>query len=70
MSAQHPHHHVPPPLPQPDGSTLTQKQLAAMISLPAAVINQYESGQAIPNGEVLSKIERALGVRLPRPAKK
>ena len=41
-----------------------------MISLPAAVINQYESGQAIPNGEVLSKIERALGVRLPRPAKK
>ena len=54
----------------PDGSTLTQKQLAALINVPAGVINQYESGQAAPNGEIISKIERALGVKLPRPAKK
>ena len=34
------------------------------------VINEYESGRAIPNPTVLSKLDRALGVRLPRAAKK
>ncbi len=34
------------------------------------VINEYESGRAIPVPAMLSKLERALGVRLPRAAKK
>lgn len=34
------------------------------------MINLYEAGKAVPNGAIIAKIERALGVRLPRPAKK
>lgn len=34
------------------------------------VVGEYESGKAIPNPQLISKLERALGVRLPRPAKK
>ena len=33
-------------------------------------INEYESGKAIPNNGVIAKIERALGVKLPRAPKK
>lgn len=35
-----------------------------------SVISEYESGKAIPNPAVISKLERALGVRLPRDKKK
>jgi len=34
------------------------------------IIQEYESGKAIPNNQVIAKIERALGVKLPRAAKK
>ncbi|CAM9577749.1 unnamed protein product, partial [Discosporangium mesarthrocarpum] len=34
------------------------------------VVGEYESGKAIPNPQLISKLERALGVRLPRPNKK
>jgi putative transcription factor len=30
------------------------------------VINEYESGRAIPAPAIISKLERALGTRLPR----
>lgn len=40
------------------------------LSIPGFVAQEYESGKAIPNGAMISKIERALGVHLPRPAKK
>ncbi len=49
---------------------LTQKELAALIAEKPTIINDYEAGRAIPNGNLLSKLERALGVRLPRPPKK
>lgn len=29
-----------------------------------SVVNQYESGAAVPNNQVLSKMERILGVKL------
>ena len=32
----------------------------------ASVVNDYESGRAIPNGVVVVKINRALGVQLPK----
>ena len=34
------------------------------------VINEYESGKAIPNNAIIAKIERALGAKLPRAPKK
>mmetsp|Transcript_108339 Transcript_108339/g.233423 ORF Transcript_108339/g.233423 Transcript_108339/m.233423 type:complete len:133 (+) Transcript_108339:36-434(+) len=45
---------------------MTQKQLATAINEKPQVIQQYESGAAIPNPQVLSKLDRALGVHLPR----
>lgn len=34
------------------------------------VVGEYESGKAIPNPQLIAKLERALGARLPRPGKK
>ena len=45
---------------------LTQKQLATAINEKPQIIQQYESGHAIPNPQVLNKLDRALGVHLPR----
>lgn len=42
----------------------TQKELATKINEKPQVINEYESGKAIPNQQVISKMERCLGVRL------
>ena len=49
---------------------LTQKQLANQLQIDAKTINEYESGKAIPNNQVIAKIERALGAKLPRAPKK
>ncbi|XP_057953089.1 multiprotein-bridging factor 1a [Malania oleifera] len=43
---------------------LTQAQLAHMINEKPQVIQEYESGKAIPNQQVITKLERALGVKL------
>eukprot|EP00927_Polykrikos_kofoidii_P031133 TRINITY_DN2679_c0_g1_i1.p2 TRINITY_DN2679_c0_g1~~TRINITY_DN2679_c0_g1_i1.p2 ORF type:complete len:164 (-),score=23.61 TRINITY_DN2679_c0_g1_i1:77-508(-) len=45
---------------------MTQKQLASSINEKDSVINEYESGKAIPNGPIINKLNRALGVRLPK----
>lgn len=49
---------------------MTQKELAQKINENAQVIQQYECGSAIPNGQILVKLDKALGIRLPRPSKK
>jgi putative transcription factor len=49
---------------------LSQKQLATAINEKPQVIQQYESGAAIPNPQILLKLDRALGTHLPRPRKK
>jgi putative transcription factor len=49
---------------------MTQKDLATAINEKPQVIGEYESGKAIPNGAIIVKIERKLGVKLPRPGKK
>ena len=49
---------------------LTQAQLATQINERAQVIQEYESGKAIPNAQVLVKLDKALGVHLPRNKKK
>lgn len=43
---------------------LTQKQLAQKLNMTVNIINEYESGKAIPNRQVLSKMGRVLGVKL------
>jgi len=42
----------------------TQKDLATRINEKPQVINEYESGKAIPNQQILSKLERNLGMKL------
>lgn len=42
----------------------SQAQLAQAINEKPAVINQYESGKALPNNQIISKIERALGAKV------
>jgi len=42
----------------------TQKDLAQKTNEKPSVIQDYESGKAIPNPQVLSKFERILGVKL------
>jgi len=48
---------------------MSQKDLATAINEKPQVVAQYESGKAIPNPQVISKLERKLGVKLPRPGK-
>merc|ERR1712087_693002 len=45
---------------------MTQAQLATAINEKGSVINEYEGGKAIPNGAIINKLNRALGVRLPK----
>uniref|UniRef100_K3WS97 HTH cro/C1-type domain-containing protein n=1 Tax=Globisporangium ultimum (strain ATCC 200006 / CBS 805.95 / DAOM BR144) TaxID=431595 RepID=K3WS97_GLOUD len=49
---------------------MTQKALATTINEKPQVIAEYESGKAIPNGQIIAKLERALGAKLPRGAPK
>ena len=42
----------------------TQKELATKINEQQKVIGDYEAGRAIPNNQVLGKLERVLGVKL------
>jgi putative transcription factor len=49
---------------------MTQKEVAMAICEKPTVIADYEAGRAIPNPTLLSKLDRVLGVHLPRPAKK
>ncbi|XP_022970748.1 multiprotein-bridging factor 1b-like [Cucurbita maxima] len=43
---------------------LTQTQLAQLINKKPQVIQEYESGKAIPNQQIITKLERALGAKL------
>ena len=43
---------------------LTQAQLGNLINEKPNVIQEYESGKAIPNPQVLSKLSRVLGVQM------
>ena len=45
---------------------LTQKDLATAINEKPQIIQDYESGKAIPNPQIMNKLDRALGIHLPR----
>lgn len=49
---------------------LSQKQLASAMCCQPSLINQYESGKAIPNNVFISKLEQKLQTKLPRIKKK
>lgn len=44
--------------------TLSQKDVAQKVNEKPSVIQDYEAGRAIPNAQILSKLERVLGVKL------
>ncbi len=46
--------------------SLTQRELAAAINEKPQIIQQYEAGMAIPNPQILNKLDRILGIHLPR----
>ena len=48
---------------------LNQEQFAKLIQVPKADVNAWEAGKAVPPGAFIAKMEKALGVKLPRPAK-
>ena len=48
---------------------MTQVELAQKVMEKQSVISEYEAGKAIPNQAVISKIERVLGIRLPKQKK-
>ena len=43
---------------------LSQKDLAQKVNEKPSVIQDYESGKAIPSPQILGKLERTLGVKL------
>merc|ERR1712066_1103466 len=45
---------------------ISQSALGTAINEKGTVINEYESGKAIPNGAIINKLNRSLGVRLPK----
>lgn len=49
-------------------SLYTQHTSTAINEKPQ-VVGEYETGKAIPNPQIISKLERKLGVKLPRPGK-
>lgn len=48
---------------------MTQKDLATAINERPQIIQEYESGKAIPSPQILSKLDKALGIHLPRKKK-
>merc|ERR1712166_301261 len=48
---------------------LSQKDFAAKLMIPAKTVQEYESGKAIPANGLIAKMERQLGVKLPRNSK-
>ena len=48
---------------------MTQKELANALSIPVAVINEYERGDAVHNINYITKIKNYLGIRKQKPNK-
>lgn len=47
-----------------NAKNLTQVELAKLINEKQQIINEYEQAKAIPNQQILAKLERVLGVKL------
>ena len=49
---------------------MTQKQLASLLNVPAKTIQDYESGKAIPQGSLIARLNRTLGITIVRDDKR
>lgn len=49
---------------------ISQKQLATNMNTTVQLISQYENGKVVPSNAIIAKLEKQLGVKLPRPKKK
>jgi len=45
---------------------LTRQDLATKLVVQVSVIERYENGKEVPNNAFIAKIEKTLGVKLPR----
>ena len=45
---------------------INQKQFAQSLNEKPSIVQQYEQGKAVPNPQLIVKMERALGCKLPR----
>lgn len=45
---------------------LSQKDLAEKINIKSALITEYEQGKSVPTPAIISKLNRTLGVQLPK----
>ena len=45
---------------------MSQKELATNLQVQPSIITDYENGKAVPNNLFISKLEKALGTKLPR----
>ena len=49
---------------------MTQEDLAKQACVTTDIIRKYENGSAIPNNAFIAKLDRILGLKLPRAKKK
>jgi ribosome-binding protein aMBF1 (putative translation factor) len=47
----------------------TQEQFAHLICIPKSDVNSWEAGKSVPTGLQIAKMDKVLGVKLPRPNK-
>jgi ribosome-binding protein aMBF1 (putative translation factor) len=47
----------------------TQEQFAHLICIPKPDVNSWEAGKSVPTGLQIAKMDKVLGVKLPRPNK-
>ena len=45
---------------------ITQKQLSADLGISALILSRWESNKEIPNNAQIAKIEKVVGIKLPR----
>ena len=43
---------------------MSQAEVAKQINVKQSVINEYENGKAVPNNNILGKLEKVLGAKL------
>jgi len=49
---------------------MTQKALATSLNMDTKLVVEYEAGRGIPNNAVIARLEKSLGVKLPRAPKR
>ena len=48
----------------------TQQEFAHRMCVQKSEVNLWEAGKSLPTGNIIAKMDKVLGVKLPRPSKK